>query len=274
MTLRRPILGSLLAALAVAGGCEQQKVKPEPKFPFDLTVNVTTDESLPVAGAEIYVDSTLAGTTDPAGGLAGRLELYEGTEVRIDTRCPPGFIHGGTSKVVKAHRLASQAPGTSQAMPVHTECTPTHRKAAVVVRVKPVDVPTAPVRPGKKPVKPPVVARKAWLKLPILLDGHVVGQTDADGLAHLLLDVKDETSFELVLDTSAHPRLEPQNPITMLAVKHKDERFMVDQVFSEVPLPKKKPRPKAAPPPVDTRPTELRGIDPKPPAGRPKFSGG
>ena len=71
--------------------------------------------------------------------------------------------------------------------------------------------------------------------LPVKHLGREVARTDASGAAHVMLKLKPDESFDLVLGTSekAAERLRPQNPFATFIVKDRDEVFTFDQKFEQ-----------------------------------------
>ena len=53
----------------------------------------------------------------------------------------------------------------------------------------------------------------------MLFLGREVARTDASGAAHVLLKLKSDEAFDLVLGTEGNDRLRPQNPSASFVVK-------------------------------------------------------
>ena len=69
-------------------------------------------------------------------------------------------------------------------------------------------------------------------RLPILRLKSVVGQTDDQGIAHVLLQASANEQIALTLDTSKNARLLPQNPTLYFATHDADELLLVSQKFT------------------------------------------
>jgi hypothetical protein len=67
--------------------------------------------------------------------------------------------------------------------------------------------------------------------LPVLYLGREIARTDGSGAAHVMLKLKPDESFDLVLGTTENASLRPQNPFASFAVKERDEVFVFDQKF-------------------------------------------
>ena len=76
--------------------------------------------------------------------------------------------------------------------------------------------------------------------LPVLVDGEVVGRTNARGVAHLALHRPSNTTFRVALDTSSRPRLRPRNPEVPFAVGDADDIFVFDQSFEQLRVRKRR----------------------------------
>jgi hypothetical protein len=68
--------------------------------------------------------------------------------------------------------------------------------------------------------------------LPILRLKSVVGQTDEQGIAHVLLEASSNERIALTLDTSKSPALLPQNPTLDFTTRDADELVLVSQKFT------------------------------------------
>jgi hypothetical protein len=68
--------------------------------------------------------------------------------------------------------------------------------------------------------------------LPLMYLGRELARTDGSGAAHLMLEVASEDIVELVLDTSAQPRLRPRSPILRIQPGSRDELTGINQDFT------------------------------------------
>jgi hypothetical protein len=195
--------GAILAAVASFGCAE-----PSPPL-FEVQAHVTSDGSAPVAGAQVRVRGNPLGTTDPLGRVTFRVSGQEGDRLPVALTCPDGFSEpvGGSSLAL------TSGPGSNAARTLALElmCELELRDAVVLVH-----------------------AAGGASRLPVKVDGAVVGQTDALGFAHVHVRAAPDSEFEVSLDTSANGRLLPVNPARRFRLLHSDELFVLDTTF-EVP---------------------------------------
>jgi len=212
---RAAILTTTLAVLIA--GCEDRAAKPE-AFPLRLRA-VSTSQG-PVAGVQLWADGRELGTTSEDGSLRARLDGLEGQAVALSSACPPAYRTLEPKRRLVLRRVASAAQSTP-ALELTLRCEPLERQAALVVRA------LGPDTAG----------------LPIRVDGETVGQTAADGSAHLVLRVKPHSSLRVQLVTEAHPELLPHNPMQSFEIDDQDEIFLVEQTLARAKP--RRPSPKA-----------------------------
>ena len=87
-----------------------------------------------------------------------------------------------------------------------------------------------------------VVRSDGHADLPVLVDGVEVGRTNAKGIAHLALRRPSNSIVRVALDTSAHPRLQPQSPETPFEIGDADDIFVLDQSFEKRVVKKRRKR--------------------------------
>jgi hypothetical protein len=143
------------------------------------------------------------GTTDALGRLTLQVQGQEGDRLPVALECPDGF-NGPTG--------GSPLALTSGSGPLALEltCELELREAVVLVH-----------------------AAGEASRLPVKVDGVVVGQTDALGFAHLHVRAAPDSEFEVSLDTSANERLSPVNPVRRYRLLRSDELFVLDTTFQE-----------------------------------------
>ena len=206
----RPVGAAILLALIASCAAEPQRTR------FSVTFTVNPEE--PLAGVTISLDGGKAlGTTGKDGALRVTLSGREGTTVPFRVKCPDGFRAPHTMPVLTLRRFQGLDPAAA-GIKVTIQCPPAERLAAVVLKAG---------RPD----------------LPVLAQGREVARTDTDGVAHALMSMPPNSTFRVVVDTSAQPALRPQNPATTLTVADADEIFLIDQAF-QVDEPPPKPAPK------------------------------
>src|SRR5262249_10520011 len=99
--------------------------------------------------------------------------------------------------------------------------------------------------------------------IPVLLDGKAVGRTGPGGIAHVLAQVRSNTTLRVALDTSAFPSLKPKNPSTPFPIRDRDEILILDQPFHEDVKPKKKAPIAHGPEKIPGKATLPSGVDGK-----------
>lgn len=202
--LRLAPLCCLLAALA---GCSTR----EPLAGHRLRIAVQSDEGVPIAGAGISIAGQLMGNSDIEGELAVVLRQPEGTRIELKADCPAGYA-GGEPRTITLRSVSSLAARTDR--PVVRErlsCNPTRRELVLLI------------------------SSEGQPDLPVVVDGVPEGQTNEQGFAHTLLSGKPGTSFQVTLDTSANPRLRPQNPTRSFTLDDEDTLLAFVQAFQTTP---------------------------------------
>jgi hypothetical protein len=213
MTGRRLVFVGGLAMIAIA--CHP----PKPLHRFKIVVSALSDDGIALANVRVAVNGSEVGLTGEEGGLAIKLLSHEGQVVRVQASCPEGYRAPPEPTLLQLHAFERQ--DRVNTLRVTSTCKPKTRTAAVLVRA-----------PG-------------WGGLPIRLLGNVVGHTDDTGVAHLLLEkLSPATRFQLTLDTSRHPRLRPISPTQTFAIEDADRLFVFEQRLEQLPLPRKRRRPR------------------------------
>jgi hypothetical protein len=81
--------------------------------------------------------------------------------------------------------------------------------------------------------------------VPVTHLGQPLGETDAWGVAHVLVRAPRQEQVSLTLDTSGHPDLRPQNPTLTFVAPDRDELVLLEHEFVEIkrpPPPRKRPQ--------------------------------
>jgi hypothetical protein len=202
-----------LILLASACACGEP---PRDAEPFPLELLASTSARVPVAGVRVWADAQELGTTSARGALHAELRGREGRAVTLTSACPPGFRTAEARRRIVLQHLGALA--------LRIACEPTERTAVLVVRAR---------------------AAAPLAGVPIRRDGSVIGQTGADGTAHLMLTLRPGTALRLALDTAGWPELVPRDPVQSYTVADEDSLLLFDTAFA----PRPKPRPRAARPP-------------------------
>lgn len=202
MSVRNSIRPSAWVALAIAlWGCT-----PQPPPVYEVVIRVTSDRDKPVKGAIISNDGKKVGTSGEDGAALLRLRGTEGEAFLFSVQCPAEY-----ESPTKPIQVALRKMVDSTKRPEYqAACPPSTRTVVVAVRAE------------------------NGANVPVMYLGKEVGRTDDSGAAHVLLQLKPNESFELVLNTSdkAYERLRPQNPVATFVVKGQDDVFAFDQKFS------------------------------------------
>jgi hypothetical protein len=154
------------------------------------------------------------GSTDREGRLIGILSGTEGATVSTTVACPPTFSPPREPNVLHLVHAQDVKSGKTQALHVEFVCSRNERQLVVVVR--------AQGGPG----------------LGLFVADKSVGATDADGLAHVLVNV-DRTVKKITvgLDTTANPYIRPKNPSRVYELSGTDAILLFDQNFTQGPRP-------------------------------------
>jgi hypothetical protein len=182
-----------------------------PEHRFDFVVRVSGGPDRPVPGATVLHGAQQVGVSGEDGLIQLRTSGAEGEMLAFRVACPDGYKSPSEPLSIVLRRLGTGARAPEYA----ARCEPTSRTLVVVVRAEKV------------------------AGLPVRHLGSEVARTDADGIAHVLLRAPPEESVELVLDTSGHPRLKPQQPTARFDVGAQDALHLFEQEFQSDPPPRR-----------------------------------
>lgn len=205
-----------IAACALGMSCTAASSDSSAVQRFTIDVQVESDPGKPLARVQILRGATELGRTADTGTARVVLEGQSGNAIMVRVVCPDGYAARDESLSVTLRSFV----GTSVPQ-YRTQCEPLMRSLVVAVRAK-----GGPGLPLKS--------------LPVKYLGREIARTDADGVAHALLQVAPTEQVTLLLDTSdpAHERLRPRNPEYTLAMRARDEVAVFDQTFTLQPLPR------------------------------------
>ena len=215
--LARAACLALLALLAM--GCDRDLTSD-----YDVVVRVTSEPGRALEGARALLRGKVLGLSDVSGAVAIHVRGREGDVLPIEVACPEGHRPPAAPVLVPLRHVMSGAKPEFAA-----QCTPTSHAVVVAVRAE------------RGP------------NLPLLYLGRELARTDASGAAHVVLDVASTDVLELVLDTTAEPRLRPRSPILRIQPGASDAITAISQDFTLQPPP---PAPKA-PAPVRHGPVRI-----------------
>jgi hypothetical protein len=190
-------------AVACAVGCEEEKPPP-----LEVRVRVTSDGSTPVPGAQLRARGEYLGSTDGSGDATLLIPGSPGASPSLALTCPDGFVSPPGEQTPLLPAAGSGSSG--RALALDLLCPPELREAVVLVH-----------------------AAGDARRLPVKVDGLVIGQTDALGFAHVHVRAAPDTEFEVSLDTSSNERLVPANPTRRYRLRRSDELFVLDASFEQ-----------------------------------------
>jgi hypothetical protein len=194
----RPLLLALpFAALACSA------LKPVPPPPQEIIIRIAGDPGQPLQGATVQFNGKKVSESDAEGVAMLKLNGKDGETYDLLIRCPEGFLSPSKPLSVMVKRLAD----TDKKPEYDVSCPPTTRTVVVAVRTE-----NGP-------------------NLPVLYLGREMARTDGAGAAHVMLKLKPDESFNLVLGTDGNERLRPQNPTASFIVRDHDDVFTFDQKF-------------------------------------------
>ena len=195
----------LLAAIWGLLGCTEQPGPQPSESTFVVTITAQRSATEPLGGVKLLDgNKKLLGTTDASGKVTLRLTGAEGDTAEITVKCPDAYASPEKPTVVGLRHLAAGSPQPTfsvdcQAL-VHT----------VVVGIRTENGPNLPV---------------------VRLD-QVVGQTNAFGAAHLLVEASTGEQITFLLETPKN--LRPQNPTLTFVASDRDEMVLLEQKFTVV----------------------------------------
>jgi hypothetical protein len=193
------------AALLALPACDHE---PTPQL-FRLTLCAQDTQDRPVPGTRFWADGRELGVTAADGVLRVALDAHAAHAVILSAACPAAYRTREPRR-----RIAPQQRGSVSAriaLELTTACEPLDHAAVVIVRAR---------------------AAAALAGMPIRSDGEVIGQTDLDGTAHVMLHARAGTSLHIALDTRAWPELAPRDPVQTFQLGDEDAILLVDQRFT------------------------------------------
>jgi hypothetical protein len=200
---------AVLALLLTAASCaklaeyERKRSQAAPSA-FPVVIVARSDAQKPLSGVEIGLGKKIVGKTDGAGEVRLELRGNEGNTVLLSVRCPETFASPDKPITVGLRQLSPGSPPPT----FETACVPLVRKVVVGLRAE-----NGP-------------------NLPIMRLNQLVGRTDAQGTAHVMLQAAPDEQVVLTLDTSNSPQLRPQNPTLTFVARDRDELLLLEQKFS------------------------------------------
>lgn len=201
---RARTLGALITYAATLAACREPAVGA-----FPILVRADTGSNQPVEGVRVWAAGRDLGSTAAHGALRATLAGREGERIPLTVACPPAHR---TDTPVRHVPLRRVKRGSEPApLDVSVRCEPTRRQVALVVRAE-----------GAR-----------THALPVEVQERRVGQTDASGVAHILIEDRPGTTLRVRVVTSEHPTLQPRDPVQTFRVADEDSVLLFAQVFVE-----------------------------------------
>jgi len=221
MRTRSPMIARA-AVLSLLAACSCSEAVPQPeRFAVVLRAERASGEA--IAGARAWADGRALGATSELGVLRAELHGREGTAVELTAACPPAYRTEQPARRLVLRRVRAPAGARAGPLQLTVHCQPLERAAAIVVLA---------------------TGRHAGA-LPIRVRGEIVGQTESDGSAHVLISAAPHAPLRVELDTSARPDLRPRNPVHTFQLDEEDRILLIEQHFVGAATPVRPPRPSA-----------------------------
>lgn len=186
--------------------CEPAVSSPGEHFALQLHVRSTTGDV--VSDARFWADGRELGTTDAHGALHAKLRGRQGESVALSFACPAAYrTLEPRRRFVLRHVESGDAQSVAKGLELTAHCQPLEHTFALVVRAR--------------------GANRAGL--PIKVRGEVIGQTQGDGTAHLLVRAPPNSALLVELDTSHHPAVSPSNPVQSFQTGDRDDVLLFEQ---------------------------------------------
>src|SRR5262249_38589878 len=134
---------------------------------YALVLCAELPDATPLSGARFWLAGRELGPTGDDGRATTTLLGRDDDELRVSVLCPNGYRSATEARMLRLQPTrALDASRRPAPLTLALQCIPERARAGLVVRA----------RRGVAPVG-----------VPVLVDDEVVGQTDAHGLAHVLL---------------------------------------------------------------------------------------
>ena len=200
-------LTQMLLACQLLGGClseTDESAAPVPSSDFPISIVARNEGKSPVADVAVFMGKQQLGKSDATGNARFALHGAEGDSVALSVKCPAEYASPERPVSIGLRHLGNG----STAARFEVECFSLVHQVVVGVRAE-----NGP-------------------RLPILRLKSVVGQTDDQGIAHVLLQASANEQIALTLDTSKNSNLLPQSPTLDFVTRDSDELVLVTQKFT------------------------------------------
>ncbi len=210
----RVLSSSLLVALLLPACAQSSSTASRYQLQFDAH----DDRGDAIKGLVVSVGETRIGETDKNGILQAEVKAAKGDRYALHITCPKDYASSEMPEHILFRDTKGLAGKEHARIHVQVECARQERVAALLVHTD-----------GR-------------IGMPILVDGALQGRTGPGGFAHLRLDLRPGTQFEVAIDSSQYPELRPANPRRTMSLGTEDELFVFEPAFTETEVKKKKRR--------------------------------
>lgn len=218
--MRRRTLSTLAFGIALSGiAC---RAEPEGVV-VPLRLRALSDTGEPLAGTRFWIDGRAMGSSDSNGELAVQARGRRDARVFLTTACPPAY-----RTLDEDRPLALAPPPNGRPLALIVRCRPLKRRVALVVAAE-----------GTQ-----------GAALPVLVDEEPLGQLDAQGRAHILVQATPGRSLRVALDTSDVAGLLPKNPVQAFPVGDEDAILLFEPSLRHEQKPARVRRPRRPRPPA------------------------
>lgn len=204
---RRPLRLLMIVSLTA---CRAASAESETTHAYSVRLRAELPDVAPMPGARFWFAGRDHGPTDGDGHARATIRGHEGDTLEVAVLCPPGLRGPKAPRQLTLPRPRGQRSQVPTELTVTLRCEPDRARAALVVRAR---------------------RGAAGIALPIVVDGRVVGQTDRDGVAHVLLHHPASASVQVRLDTQALPQLTPRDPVRIFDLENAESVLLFDQEF-------------------------------------------
>jgi hypothetical protein len=205
-----PVCAALAcAALACSDAATPSGAALSGAAAYALIIDAKGEAREPLAGVRVFADDTLIGATEASGRVPLELRGTEGDRVALRIECPESFHSPPQPLVVGLWQPSAGSPAPT----FEVECVPFVHSYVVGI------------------------AAENGARLPISYLNQPLGQTDALGVAHVLVRAPSQEQVSLTLDTSARPELRPQSPSLAFVAGESSELVLLELKFSELARP-------------------------------------
>jgi hypothetical protein len=207
-------MGVLLTSTLVSGACEEQAGRI-PRHA--VTITVESDPGVPLEGVAFDVDGEPIGESDEHGLVHTILEGPEGTTLQVHHTCPEGYASAEDTQSLALIPFRSLDPEADTSLQMTVRCEPTEREAAFVVST-------------------------GFEDIPVMINGREVGVTNAEGVAHTVLDASPGQSFEVTLALADFERIRPRNVRETFTLGRQSDVFVFSPELELEPEPRRRRR--------------------------------